>query len=387
MNTKKLVFLGTTLLVLAAVLFFARSAMATDNTCGSGGAVGENGLKVFKTVNCEKSITWSWKIFKEADALELKLALGEPFIVNYKVIASAIAEYNNQVSGQIIVVNKSGATVTIDSISDSLAPVTCPADVVFPYELPSEESLKCTYNMSIKDLPSQNSATLTDASGVEVTAVAEINWDNVLGSEIDKCADISDTFEGALGTVCAGDQTIFNFNYAREFKYDVCGMYKEKNVATFVTNDTGAKGSSTWIVDVDVPCEGGCTLTPGYWKTHSIHGPAPYDSTWDARGGGDALFLGTGVSYYDILWTEPKGGNAFFILAHAFIAAELNGLNDANVPTDVAAAWTQAQELLTKYQITMSITKKSTDRDTAIHLAALLDAYNNGLIGPGHCSE
>ena len=33
-------------------------------------------------------------------------------------------------------------------------------------------------------------------------------------------------------------------------------------------------------VDVDVPCLGGCTLTPGYWKTHSEFGPAPYDDNW-----------------------------------------------------------------------------------------------------------
>ena len=41
---------------------------------------------------------------------------------------------------------------------------------------------------------------------------------------------------------------------------------------------------------------------------------------------------GSGGSYYDVLWTNPSGGNAHHILAHAHIAADLNELNGACVP-------------------------------------------------------
>ena len=76
-----------------------------------------------------------------------------------------------------------------------------------------------------------------------------------------------------------------------------------------MTNDSGTTGESSWEIIVDVPCDGGCTLTPGYWKTHSEYGPAPYDDTWALMpAGADTPFFGTGVSYYEMLWTEPQGG-------------------------------------------------------------------------------
>jgi hypothetical protein len=47
----------------------------------------------------------------------------------------------------------------------------------------------------------------------------------------------------------------------------------------------------------------------------------------------------------------------------------------------------QAEALLIQYQDDLSIPKKGADRALAIELYELLDDYNNGLIGPGHCSE
>ena len=47
--------------------------------------------------------------------------------------------------------------------------------------------------------------------------------------------------------------------------------------------------------------------------------------------------------------------------------------------SDVAA-------LLDAYKSTMNIPNRTADRATAIALADILDDYNNGLIGPGHCS-
>ena len=126
--------------------------------------------------------------------------------------------------------------------------------------------------------------------------------------------------------------------------------------------------------------------TPGMWKTHSQYGPAPYHCTWDGKDGGDAPFFGTGFSYYEVLHIPPKG-QAYFILAHQYIAAELNMLNGASMSLDVLDAWEEAGELLVKYEAKVSIPKKGEDRALAIQLYELLDDYNNGLIGPGHCSE
>jgi len=121
--------------------------------------------------------------------------------------------------------------------------------------------------------------------------------------------------------------------------------------------------------------EGGCTYTIGYWKTHPEDWPT------------NALSLYTGQEAMDILWTPPKGGNAYLILAHQYIGAELNAVNGASVPEDVNQAWLDAQVLLAYYQSEGNIPKKTDDRDEAIDLAYMLDDYNNGVIGPGHCDD
>jgi hypothetical protein len=47
----------------------------------------------------------------------------------------------------------------------------------------------------------------------------------------------------------------------------------------------------------------------------------------------------------------------------------------------------QARALLEEYDDDLSIPKKGEARALAIQLYEVLDDYNNGLIGPGHCSE
>ena len=129
----------------------------------------------------------------------------------------------------------------------------------------------------------------------------------------------------------------------------------------------------SWVIpEPYIPSEG-CTYTIGYWKNH------PYD--WPV----EDLSIYTGHEAMLILWTPPKKGNAYLILAHQYIAAELNALNGTSVPDVVNTAWLDAQEILLQYKDEGTIPKKSEDRDLAIDLASILDDYNNGLIGPGHC--
>lgn len=392
MSRNKFLLVVTTIFALAALFVFVQGALAEgvppSGDCGKSEMVtGSNGLKLKKTVTCEKNGEWDWTILKQADKSELTLALGESFFVNYWVKVDAmLSKMNYKVSGTIQMLNSSGQAIVIESVSDSLGEVSCPVN--FPYSLPSGWALNCTYSGSPGSQVEVNKATVVDGNGITVEAIAPIDWNNATGTVVDECVSVNDTFAGDLGTVCAGDQTSFTFTYNRLFKYDECGMYVAPNTAKFVVvNNPEKLGESSWEVKITVPCEGGCTLTPGYWKTHSKYGPAPYDSTWDLKLGGDAIFLGTGKSYYEVLWMTPQGGNAYLILAHAFIAAEMNGLNGAFIPADVQSAWNQAQGLLITYQSVMSIPKNSADRGIAIELAEILDDYNNGLIGPGHCSE
>ncbi|UZW59708.1 hypothetical protein [Lysobacter enzymogenes] len=156
------------------------------------------------------------------------------------------------------------------------------------------------------------------------------------------------------------------------------------NVLT-LNSDNGASKSDEAVLSVRVPelcASGGCTYTLGYWKTHSKYGPAPYDATW-AKIGEDTLFFGSGQTWYHVFWTPPKGGNAYYILAHQYMAARLNVEAGATAPAQVASAIAQAGAWFAGRS---SAAPKGPARETAIALAGTLGAYNEGATGPGHCS-
>lgn len=129
-----------------------------------------------------------------------------------------------------------------------------------------------------------------------------------------------------------------------------------------------------------------CTLTPGYWKTHSENGPAPYDGTWALLSDGASTpFFLSGQTYYEVLWTSPKG-NAYYILAQAYIAAELNALAGADFSA-AQDAFDAATVLFENYTPEDVSALKGQAKTEWTNLATILDNYNNGVIGPGHCPD
>jgi hypothetical protein len=123
------------------------------------------------------------------------------------------------------------------------------------------------------------------------------------------------------------------------------------------------------------PPPSNCTYTQGYWKNH------PED--WPVM----QLTLG-GVTYsqselLDILDTPPQG-DATYILAHQLIAAKLNvanGADDSAVADTIgnADAWLVANPL--------GSGPGGSARDEGIGYSDTLAAYNEGVIGPGHCDQ
>ena len=89
-----------------------------------------------------------------------------------------------------------------------------------------------------------------------------------------------------------------------------------------------------------------------------------------------------------MLHLKPAKGNAYIILAHQYIAANLSRLNGASAPAEVLDALSSATILLEAYASALSIPKSArSDRARAIALAELLEDYNSGAIGPGHCDD
>jgi hypothetical protein len=352
-------------------------------------------LEVSKDADTTFDRVWTWDIEKTGDQTNLTLAVGQQFLVNYDVKVSAVSEDSNwAVSGEITIYNPNPTAVaTIESVTDVVSPdiaATVDCGVTFPYGLAGGETLTCDYSAELPNGESRtNTATVTTSGKVAGgSGTAAVTFGDPT-NETDECIDVTDDQHGFLGTVCANEAPK-TFEYSMYIgPYAVCGEYEFVNTATFVTNDTETEGSDSWTVDVDVPCVVGCTLTPGYWKTHSKYGPAPYDDTWAEIGeiGEDTPFFLSGQSYYEVLWTEPEG-NAYYILAHAYIAAELNQLNGADF-TAAQDAFAEATGLFATYTPAQIGALRGNDplRQQFLALATILDDYNNGLIGPGHCSE
>jgi hypothetical protein len=97
--------------------------------------------------------------------------------------------------------------------------------------------------------------------------------------------------------------------------------------------------------------------------------------------GENTMFFLSGQSYYQVLWTNPRGGNAYYILAHAFIAAQMNGLAGATPPTTEMA---NATTFFNTYTPSTSLTRAV--RNQAISWASTLDSFNNGLVSYAHCN-
>ena len=119
-----------------------------------------------------------------------------------------------------------------------------------------------------------------------------------------------------------------------------------------------------------------CTFTIGYWKTHT--------GAWPVTN----LTLGT-VNYTAAellsILNQPAGGNGLVILAHQLIAAKISIANGAD-PTAVAAAIASADAIIGGL-VVPPVGSDTLSPGSVNALATLLDNYNNGLIGPGHCAE
>ena len=367
-------------------------------------------LAVSKNASTSKTKTWSWTIAKSADQTQLLLMPGQSFFVNYKIDVSATAQDSNwAVSGTITVQNSAPIAATINSVSDlvsgGISGSVSNCSSPLPATLAAGGTLTCSYTAALPDGADRtNTATATqqnyayDSSGTgtpsgttNYSGSAAVSFAQATVTEVDECVNLSDSLKGALGQVCANDAPT-SISYSLPlgpYTAEQCGEHSVDNVAAFLTNDSGATGNDGHSVAITVPCpdQGGCTLTQGYWKTHSMHGPAPYDDAWLNIGplGSDTPFFLSGKTYYQVLWTAPAG-NVYYNLAHQWIAAKLNVLNGAD-DTAIAAALAQAQALLASTTPAQGAAVKGGAKSTWLNLATALDAYNNGVTGPGHCSE
>jgi|GEM_PF-1987230 len=122
-----------------------------------------------------------------------------------------------------------------------------------------------------------------------------------------------------------------------------------------------------------------CAYSSGYWKNHNANWPTGYSP--------NAAWYGAGTkSWSDMLGVPPRG-DAGLILAKQYIAASLNLAQGSDPSTTVM---TEGNKMMSIQDIVdactghyRGITKLPDSR--LLEFSTILDNYNNGRIGPGHC--
>lgn len=413
----------------------------TNQTANATVTVACRALTVTKTATTTWRRSWTWGVTKTINptSTNLTLDLNQSYIVGYTVTYTQNAPTDDQfrASGQVTITNPASGgpaattTATINSLSDVItgpiaASLTCP--VTFPTTLAAGSNIVCTYsNVALPDKTTRtNTATATrqehsfnstltptNTGTIDYQGTASVTFASSPTFAVDQCVNVADTNAGTSvsGSSCATK----TFTYNKTLQYNTCGNFTVPNTASFTTTPgtagtstntaTPLTGSASVTINVTVPCPQGCTLTLGYWKTHnaSFKGGAPLDDNWNnlplkEQTGFFTTWspsyplagpnTSTDFTWFNVFWTSPKG-NAYYNLSQQYMAAKLNYLNNAGQVSSVTAAIAAAEDFFSHAGDTPAgweaLGYKT--KSDLITWAGILGSYNEGTIGPGHCSE
>jgi hypothetical protein len=395
-------------------------------------------LLVTKTATTTLNRRWVWDIEKTVDPESFlegtfdestntgQVQATETLEVDYDIVVDTVAHVDSAwaVTGQISVLNQNtiagmvneptdtltgGISATVENCEIGGNPVAA-----FPVSLAGGATLICDYSAELPNANSRTnyaSTTLVDLTDI-YEGTAAVSFAAATITDIDECVDVTDFMDDVdvdpedLGTVCITDVLPAAIVQTRTFgpediTLEACEANVFHNTATATTNDTGSEVDDDETITLEVPCEEGCTLTQGYWKTHNQsfrdarngHGPQP-DPTWDLLGdadgdgtaeGEDETFYLSGMTWFEVFNTAPKG-NVYYNLAHQYMAAVLNILAGASDDA-VAAAMVQAEAFFESTTPAAAAGLKGNAKNTLVNLAGTLADFNEGDIGPGHCTE
>lgn len=379
-------------------------------------------LSINKTAFSSYSRLYTWSIDKTvsednlsfADTTNIILPAGGIHAAYYKVTVTPTAQdIDFMASGTITISNSTPMGATILGITDTISgvgsvPTTCTG---FPFTLAGNgTTISCDYETIPGQLTDKitrtNTATVTiqnysyhyslPPTPIGTTSFTD-NEDIIFGStpskNIDKIISISDDKYGSLGTANADNPSSQTLSYKTQIgPYLDCGNRTVDNTATFTTLDTGGTGSDTAIVNVSVPC-GGCTFTIGYWKTHAGftgNNPdlvTPLLPIWlGTPAGSKSIEVKDASQAVAILSFSGDASNGINKLEAQLLGAKLNINNKAD-GTIVSTIIAYADGFLATHNSADWTSLTKTQRNQVLSWATTLDNYNNGLIGPGHCSE
>ncbi|WP_322797549.1 hypothetical protein [Thermoflexus sp.] len=202
--------------------------------------------------------------------------------------------------------------------------------------------------------------------------------------EVDAWAMVTDTQHCPHGFTCAPSDTgpwtfyhsgtvWFHKTITNVSACDVKAVLH--NVATLTESDTHETRKAEAVVHLTAPpCPVGCVLTQGFWKTHP--------DAWPKGHHPNDPFFRSGKTWMQVLWTAPRG-DAYYILAHQYIAAVLNVANGAVPPPEVAEVISKAGEWFAANS--PGVSPSSEVGRMLIRWSEVLAAFNEGWMGVPYC--
>ncbi len=422
-----------------------KTASATVCIC-SQELTGETTIRAAKdtTPFWNQVLDYDWTVSKKADPDQVELAAGESQKIAYNLSVTRSENSTTDaygVTGSIIVVNSGEAPtqgLVIEDViqywngADWVNLTTVPVDLsAMPTLMPGEtyqyayssEFVPPTKSPNVWETSYRNLATISIANFEgfmdeqhSIEASAEFSLPNQpQTTELDASANLTDMFDsypvgfnlsgGVVGpwllnsSVLEKNQANVSFNLTVKNDDAACShAYYLNNTAILTESDSKTQRNSSESVAIDVPaCPsspscGGCTYTIGYWKNHAGMGKGNQEDLVSqllpltlGTGSGKSVQVTTAQQAYDIL-SIPDASNGIDKLSAQLLGAKLNIANGA-CSKEVGGTIDAADSFLAVHN---SGDWGSLDKDIqqqVLDWMSTLDDYNNGKIGPGHCSD
>jgi hypothetical protein len=381
-------------------------------------------LEVTKTADSfwERRTEYDWTIEKAADPISLDICSGASGMITYTLTATRTLASESEVfgvQGEICISNTGTASTEEMSVVDEIWSKTgedpwelylsVDIDVSANPVLDPGESHCYPYEIAFTPIPGARYKNIVYVYDIDFRASSNVIHFELpampISTEYDAEADVTDVQYCPDGFSCTPsdpgpwhlyDSEIISFTKDVYNESTMCDTYYYlDNDATLEEMDSGETHTASARVTIyTCPCDTGCSLTIGYWKTHAgFHGNnadrvSEHLPIWLGNAGGAAsVQVTTAAQAVEVLSMNlghPSNGITR-------VYAQLLGvkLNIARGADDSAIAGTiaDADEFLSMhdYNDWRGLTRpvKQMVRDWA----TTFDDYNNGRIGPGHCDD
>lgn len=360
-------------------------------------------LAVAKTALTSYTRDWDWTLEKLVEEDAIDICGQSSATLHYTVNAARTnTDTDHNVSGTITIHNPAPIPAPLVSVTDNFdafaIPVAC--GVSFPFDLPGGGYLNCTYSLDLgAATDGTNVASANLSSGTSFSGSALVTFGDPT-TEIDPIVTITDTLTCPEGFECGATPFPMDIGGDASIPFDVevtkagaeCNSYfNVVNMVSLVESDASHSSSvSTEIYTCE--CGYGCTLTIGYWKTHAGFTGRNEDDVTQFL----PIWLGTPYATRSIEITTAAEAvealsmslghpsNGITKLYAQLLAAKLNIANGASMG-DVTGYIQAADNFLESHDYEDWKDLRKNEKKSVLMWMAMLDAYNNGDIGPGHC--